>query len=60
MSIPTEQQKRALDNMSQDDLRKQYSSLSTNHHKDILDYIQSRLDSLNVETAMLERSEGDK
>ena len=56
----TQEQKRSLDKMSENELRKQSSALNGNDHKEIIEYIDSKLSNLNVDTAMLERSEGDK
>ena len=55
--MPTESQKRAIDKMDESELRKQFRSLSPNHHKEILNYIQDRLDNLNVDDAMVEDAE---
>ncbi len=48
-------QKEALDKMDEDKLRKMSSIHS--HNKEIVEYIDERLESLNVDGAMVEMSE---
>ena len=49
------QQKEALDKMDEENLRKMSSIHS--HNKDIVEYIDERLEALKVESAMVEPGE---